>query len=204
METRSPGEAVTIVILAGGRASRLGGVDKAGLDIGGRPLIERLLATVRPIASRILMVTNDSRFDGVPDVSVIRDPEPHGGVLPALLAALDEATTPLVVTLACDMPFVSRDVLVQLLTLADGHDVVMPYVDGIAQPMHAVYRRVPCHAAVAAALNAGKRRMIAFLDDVDTLAVDEADLRRIDPALRTFFNVNTPDDLAEARRIAAG
>jgi molybdopterin-guanine dinucleotide biosynthesis protein A len=46
--------------------------------------------------------------------------------------------------------------------------------------------------------------MISFLADVDTVRVSEDELRQFDPELRTFFNVNTPDDLAEARRIAGG
>ena len=53
------------------------------------------------------------------------------------------------------------------------------------------------------ALDQGRRRMIAFLDDVRTLIVDESDLRPYDPALRSFFNVNTPEDLALARGLDA-
>jgi molybdopterin-guanine dinucleotide biosynthesis protein A len=197
-------DTLTVTILAGGRGSRLGGVDKAGLDLAGRPLLEHVLAAVGPLASQTLIVANDDRFDADPRLTVVRDPEPHAGVLPALLAALDVATSPLMLLVACDMPFVNRDVVRYLATLAPGHDVVMPYVDSIAQPMHAIYRVDPCRAAVRTALEAGRRRMIAFLDDVDTRAVDEAEVRKLDPALRTFFNVNTPEELAEARQIAAG
>jgi molybdopterin-guanine dinucleotide biosynthesis protein A len=199
----SAGTLLTVTILAGGRGSRLGGADKAALDVGGRPLLEHVLEAVGPLASQTLIVANDDRFNGDARLTVVRDREPHAGVLPALLAALDVATAPLMLLVACDMPFLSREVVRHLTDLAAGHDVVMPYVDGIAQPMHAIYRVEPCRTAIQAALAAGRRRMIAFLDDVDTLAVDEAELRRIDPALRTFFNVNTPDDLAEARQIAA-
>jgi molybdopterin-guanine dinucleotide biosynthesis protein A len=70
--------------------------------------------------------------------------------------------------------------------------------------MHAVYRVASCSPAIRAALARGDRRMISFLDDVQTVQVDESELRRLDPDLRSFFNVNTPDDLDTARQIAAG
>ena len=195
---------VLVMILAGGRGSRLGGIDKASLDLGGTPLIEHVLATVAPLAAEILVVANDDRLEGDPRFRVIRDPEPHAGVLPALLAALDAATSPLLLLVACDMPFISRAVIERLLARAEGHDAAMPYVQTFAQPMHAIYRVEPCRAAIRAVLESGGRRMISFLDDIDTVRIDEAEIRQIDPDIRSFFNVNTPDDLAEARRIAAG
>lgn len=195
---------LTVTILAGGRGSRLGGVDKAALDLNGRPLLEHVLAAVSPLAREILVVANDDRLASDPRLTVIRDPEPHAGVLPALLAALDTASSELMLLVACDMPFLDRALIETLVWLAEQQDVVMPKVEGREQPMHAIYRVAACRAAVRAALEQGRRRMIAFLDDVRTLTVEEPDLRRLDPELRSFFNVNTPDDLAMARQIAGG
>jgi molybdopterin-guanine dinucleotide biosynthesis protein A len=197
-------EPLGVTILVGGRGSRLGGVDKAALDLNGTPLIEHVLAVVAPLASELLVVANDDRLAGDPRFTVLLDPEPHAGVLPALLAALSAATSPLLLLLACDMPFVSRALVEHLVRLAPGRDVVMPKVGGREQPMHAVYRVASCSPAIRAALARGDRRMISFLDDVQTVQVDEPELRRLDPDLRSFFNVNTPDDLDTARQIAAG
>jgi molybdopterin-guanine dinucleotide biosynthesis protein A len=197
-------EPLSVTILVGGRGSRLGGVDKAALDLNGTPLIEHVLAVVAPLASELLVVANDDRLAGDPRFTVLLDPEPHAGVLPALLAALSAATSPLLLLLACDMPFVSRALVEHLVRLAPGRDVVMPKVGGREQPMHAVYRVASCSPAIRAALARGDRRMISFLDDVQTVQVDEPELRRLDPDLRSFFNVNTPDDLDTARQIAAG
>jgi molybdopterin-guanine dinucleotide biosynthesis protein A len=199
-----PSEPLTVTILAGGRGSRLGGVDKAALDLNGRPLLELVLDAVSPFAQEILVVANDDRLDGDPRFTVLRDPEPHAGVLPALLAALDAASAPLLLLVACDMPFVSDGVVRQLLSHAERHDAVMPYVQGFAQPMHAIYRVAPCRDAIRSVLESGGRRMISFLDDIDTVRVDEDEIRRIDPDIRSFFNINTPEDLARAREIAAG
>lgn len=197
-------EPLSVTILVGGRGSRLGGVDKAALDLNGTPLIEHVLAVVAPLASELLVVANDDRLAGDPRFTVLLDPEPHAGVLPALLAALSAATSPLLLLLACDMPFVSRALVEHLVRLAPGRDVVMPKVGGREQPMHAVYRVASCSPAIRAALARGDRRMISFLDDVQTVQVAEPELRRLDPDLRSFFNVNTPDDLDTARQIAAG
>ena len=81
-------EAVTGVILAGGRASRLGGIDKSALDIDGLTVIERVIAALSTVAERLIVVANDARFDADPRLTVIRDPDPHAGVSPALQAAL--------------------------------------------------------------------------------------------------------------------
>jgi len=196
-------ERLSVAILAGGRGSRMGGVDKASLVVGGRTLLERQLATVVPLAAEVIVVANDDRLTGDPRFRVIRDPDPHAGVLPAMLVALEAAASPLLLLLACDMPFVDRVVVDELVWLANGHDAVIPHVDGYPQPMLAVYRVQPCRAAIRAALARDDRRMISFLDDVDTVTVPEDHLRALDPQLRSFFNVNTPDDLAQAQRIYA-
>jgi molybdopterin-guanine dinucleotide biosynthesis protein A len=196
-------EPITVTILAGGHGSRLGGVDKSALDVNGQPLLERVLDVVAPLAREIVVVANDDRLTADPRLTVIRDPEAHGGVLPALLAALETATSDRMLLIACDMPFLSRPLIEHLVELSTEYDAVVPKVDGFEQVMHAVYRVEPCRAAVRAALEHGRRRMIAFLDDVRTLTVDESDLRPYDPALRSFFNVNTPDDLDLARRLAS-
>lgn len=195
-------ETVTVAVLAGGRGSRLGGVAKASLDVGGLTLLDRVLRSTASLAVQTLAIVNDDRLAGDPRLRLLRDPAPHAGVLPALLQALDAATTPLLLLVACDMPFLSPPVLRRLVDLAADADVVIPMVDGVAQPMHAIYRVVACRQAIRAALDRGDPRMISFLDDVRTVRVPEEEIRAFDPALRSFFNVNTPDDLAEARRIA--
>src|SRR5688500_15045581 len=129
-----PSEPLAVTILAGGRGSRLGGIDKAALDLNGTPLLEHVLAAVAPLAAEILVVANDDRLAGDPRFTVIRDPEPHAGVLPALLAALETSNSPLMLLLACDMPFVNRQVVQHLLASAATHDAVMPYVQGFPQP----------------------------------------------------------------------
>jgi molybdopterin-guanine dinucleotide biosynthesis protein A len=195
-------EGVTGIVLAGGRGSRLGGVNKALLEIGGSTTLERTLAVVADVAEETILVVNDDSLAGTPSVRFVRDPEPHAGVLPALLAALEAATQPLAALVACDMPFLNGPLLRWLVDRSAEFDVVIPTVGDQLQPMHAIYRRDACRAAIAAALARGDRRMISFLDAVQVCRVAEDELRRLDPELRSFFNINTAEDLAEARRMA--
>ena len=193
---------VTAIVLAGGKGSRLGGVDKALLEIGGRRTIDRVLAALDGLATEAVAVVNEDRLADVTGVRRIADPAPHAGVLPAVHAALDAAREPLCLLVACDMPFLQPALLRRLVELAEGYDVVIPHVEGQPQPMHAVYRREPCRAAVADSLARGRRRMIAFLDAVRVRTLSEDEVRSVDPDLRSFFNVNTPEDLERARTLA--
>ena len=196
-------EPLTVAVLVGGYGSRMGGVDKAALELNGKPLLDYVLAAVGPLAAETFVVANDDRLAGDARFTVLRDPEEHAGVLPALLTALDAATSPLLLLLACDMPFVNRQVVEHLLALAADHDAVMPYVQSFPQAMHALYRVEPCRAAVRALLadESGGRRMISFLDDVNAIRIPEHEIRQIDPEIRSFFNVNTPYDLEAARHL---
>ncbi len=197
--------AVSLVVFAGGRATRLGGLNKALLRVGGRPIIERVLESVGPLADEHLILTNDSSLATVQGVRLVLDPEAHAGVLPALENGLAAATGDVCLAVACDMPFLARRVFERMLQLqaAEDLDVVIPRVDPHLEPMHAVYRREPVLAAIRAALERGEKRMISFLPAVSVREVTEDQLRALDPSLRTFMNVNTPEELDEAQRLAA-
>jgi molybdopterin-guanine dinucleotide biosynthesis protein A len=134
---------------------------------------------------------------------VVYDPEPHAGVLPALAAGLGAASGEVCLTVACDMPFVSGGLFQRQLDLLVDADVVIPRTHEYLEPMHAVYRRAPVLAAIQAALARGERRMISYLSEVRVRELEEPEWRALDPAGRAFFNVNTPEDLAEAQRLAS-
>jgi molybdopterin-guanine dinucleotide biosynthesis protein A len=174
------------------------------LEVDGARIIDRILGALRPLVDECMLLTNDASLAGSADLRLVFDAEPHAGVLPALSAALAEAAGDLCLAVACDMPFVSGKLFEHLLGLqADtDSDVVIPRSAGYLEPMHAVYRRVPVATAIRAALERGDQRMISYFGDVRVREVDEPEWRQVDPRGRAFFNVNTPEDLAEARRLA--
>jgi molybdopterin-guanine dinucleotide biosynthesis protein A len=195
-------EAVTAVVLAGGRGTRLGGVNKALLEIGRRRVIDRLLDAVRPIAIEpIVVVNNDGSLDRLAGTRVVRDVDPGAGALVGLYSGLRVVATPLAVALACDMPFVSTTLLRGLLAEAGEWDAVVPLIGGQPEPLHAIYRHT-CLPAIETALSSGQKRLISFFDGVRVRYVEEAALRALDPDLRSFLNVNRPEDLARAAELA--
>ncbi len=108
----------------------------------------------------------------------------------------------MVIVVACDMPFVDPALLGFLLGLVgDGVDAVVPLVRGEPQPLHAVYSRA-CAGAAAAQIMTGDLKMAKLLDRLRVRYVAEAELRAVDPELRSFFNINTPADLELARSLA--
>jgi molybdopterin-guanine dinucleotide biosynthesis protein A len=194
------------LIFAGGRATRLNGVNKALLDVGGSSIVSRILQVLQPLVGEQVLLANDAALAQLTGVRVVYDPQPHAGVLPALAAGLDAATGEVCLAVACDMPFISRALFTRLLEVQQREraDVVIPRTSGFVEPMHAVYRRQPVLKAIQSALARGEQRMISYFADVRVVEVSEDEWRQVDPLGLAFFNVNTPDDLEEARRIAAG
>jgi molybdopterin-guanine dinucleotide biosynthesis protein A len=191
------------IIFAGGRATRLGGSNKALLDVGGRRIIDRILDAIGSLVDERLVLANDSSLSGLAQAELIYDPEPHAGVLPALAAGLRAAHGDVCLAVACDMPFVSRPLFEHLLEQLDDADVAIPRTAGYLEPMHAVYRRLAALEAVEATLAKGERRMISYFDALRVREVPEAEWKALDPTGRAFFNVNTPEDLAEAQRLVS-
>ena len=152
------------------------------------------------------MLANDAALaTQLSNIRFVFDPEPHAGVLPALGAGLAAATGEICLAVACDMPFVSGALFVYMLELQEqtDADVVIARTAGFVEPMHAVYRRAAVLQAIRAALARGEQRMISYFQDVKVREVTEAEWGARASGGTAFFNVNTPDDLAQARRMAA-
>jgi molybdopterin-guanine dinucleotide biosynthesis protein A len=185
------------VILAGGQSSRMG-ANKALLEVGGEPLIERLARRFTRWFEQVVVVTNTPelfQFLGLPMVS---DRLPGLGPLVGLEAGLTASRFEHAFFAACDMPFVSEDLVRYLLTQAPDHDNVVPRIGGEFEPMHAVYTRT-CLPVIAANLEARRLRLLALFDAVRVRVVEEAEVRQFGDPERLFFNCNTPADLTQAR-----
>lgn len=192
-----------VAILAGGRASRLGGADKSAIRIGSVSIFEWQLAALEGLADRIVVV------GGGPDrfvshrVRVVSDRVPRAGALGGLYTALCEAATPYVLVLACDLPFVSARVMERLAALADGKaDAVVPRTADGVQPLCAVYAR-RLKNRVRRHIESGHLKVQDLLAAVRVRELGPDDLASLDPTGHSFFNVNTPGDVGRAVRFAA-
>lgn len=194
---------LSAVILAGGRGERLG-ADKADILLGGRTLLARTVDALRPLTDDLVVVLRAGQrlAHTPPGVRRAEDLAPYEGVLAGVAAGLQACRSEWALVVACDMPFLSQRLIHYLCELRDGNDVVVPRLPAGLEPLHALYHR-NCLPAMLASLQAGKRRLVSFYAGLRVRYVEEPALRRVDPELRSLFNINTPDDLALAAAVAA-
>ena len=192
---------VAAAIIAGGAATRLGGLPKSTLVVDGRSIAARLLEALRATFPRVLVVANDPApwaglgVEVTPDVDVHRGAGPLAGIHAALTATAAHTG---VVCVAGDMPFVEPRLLELLRDHAPGADAVVPRLAGRPEPLLARWSGA-CLPVIEARLAAGARAAHGVFDVVRTVWLDEPALRAVDPGLRSLTNVNTPEDLGRAR-----
>ena len=192
---------ITGVIQAGGRSTRMGGEPKALLELGGKRIVERVVAAVAPAVDGLLVVTNTPELYAFLGLPMVGDVYPDHGSLGGIYSGLRAAPGDAAFTVACDMPFLSPDVMRLVLARAGEADVVIPRVDGQYETMHALYTKA-CLPAMETRLRAGQLKIVGFFPDVRVLEIDAVAVARHRAPQVAFMNVNTPDELARARALA--
>ena len=192
-------EPVSAIILAGGQSRRMGR-DKALIVFEGKPIIARVIDTLRELSDDVLVVSNRSEVYAPFGARVVPDADPPNGPLGGISAGLAAAQHDLAIVVACDMPFLNTQLLRSLVERAVNVDAVVPLTGDRFEPLHAVYRRA-CLAAIERHLADGDRRVISFFDEVRVKAVLETDWRLLDPTGRSLANLNTPDDLRQLHQV---
>ncbi len=182
-------------ILAGGASSRMG-TDKSQLLIGGETFVERIANTLFKVVAKVTIVgreSNDPRCGSVSDVF------PKWGALGGLHAALASCRSEWALVVACDLPFLTAELLERLASKrADFAAVVPEQPDGRPQPLTAFYRVVPCRDKAAELIRENKRRPLDLLDSVDTCWLPFAEINDLDHSGEFFVNINTREDYYEA------
>jgi molybdenum cofactor guanylyltransferase len=194
------------VILAGGRATRMGGGDKGLKRVGGELMLTRVINRIEQQVERLIINANGDaeRFIDF-DLPIIPDDLPdHPGPLAGILAAMDFAaemtSSNLVLSVAADCPFLPHDLCPRLLALQKLHDsrISIAQSGGFAQPTIALWDISLRHDLRKALAEEGLRKIDAFTARYSTTSVDWP-VTPLDP----FFNANTPEDLALAESLAA-
>src|SRR5437660_270674 len=166
------------VIVAGGRAVRMGGRDKAFAAVGGEPIAVRTIRLFHELFPQVLVATNrPERFRGL-GVETVADRFPGSGPLAGLHAALLATRHPHVFVAACDMPGLDAGVIRFLLARIGAADAVVPRWEGDVEPLHAIYA-AHCLQATEASLRAGRYALRDFLGTIRVDYVGEAELRRV-------------------------
>jgi len=192
---------VTGVLLAGGKSRRMG-QDKRLLSVGDATLYTRSLSVLRAIFERVVVVVAQDSPLVASDAPVLRDVIPHCGSLGGLYTGLKEARTQWVFAVACDMPFLDPGTIRHFTSLKGEGDVIMAKLRNGFQPMHALYHR-NCLPIMEGLIHAQDFKIHRLADHPSLRAriVIPEELSRVDPEGRSFYNVNTPADLAAARSL---
>lgn len=184
----------TAVILAGGDSRRMGR-DKANVVLDGQTLLQSVIATMRQLFPRVILSVRRPRPEI--DLPQVCDEQANGGPLAGLVACLGQITTPWAFAVACDMPFVVPEVVELLGRYRSQQQAVVPIVHGHPQPLAAFYA-ASCLAPLRASLAAQQKGLRGVVKQMDVRYVDEAEMLKADPQLRSFFDLDTPQDVAAA------
>ena len=184
----------TGVILAGGMNSRMNGYNKAFLEIDGEPVIGRTLRLFKKIFDHVLVVSNSPEELLNFDVKIVSDIHPDRCSLAGIHSALFHAETPWVFVAPCDNPFLSRKMVELVLShRSEGATVVVPETSKGLEPLCAAYSRENLQLAETR-LAEGRYKIQSLFRKRRTRKVPESSIRRIDPELTSFFNINTPEE----------
>jgi len=200
--SETPEPQVLGVMLAGGENRRYDGVPKALESVGGERIADRAIRAMREVFERVVLVANDiptfqplgleTRADLTPGLGAL------GGIQTAVAWAEEEGR-PGAVVVACDMPFLSPDLLRSLTQGAASEDVVAPESESRRglEPLCAFYG-TGCRKAIDAALARGDRHVISFFPDVRVRKIPLDQVATFGDPKLFFLNVNTPDDRERA------
>jgi len=194
---------MNLVVLAGGRSERMG-YCKCGVHLAGVPLYAHPLRRLKAVCRREIVVESAGLVEPscAPGSLVVHDMVPDGGPLAGIQAGLAASDSWFNFVIGADMPFACPSLVAAMADYAveESLDIAYPNVDGLLEPLFAVYsQRVT--AAALELLQAGHRSIRELLHDprLNVSAVDREFVVRHDERLLSFFNVNTPDDLIMAR-----
>ena len=197
---------IEATILAGGTSRRMG-KDKAFIRLqepAGRTLIEALVELLEPDYEPVRILAGQSPVAPYAALGVAVQPDrrPRSGPLGGIHTALTTAERDVVLVVACDLPFLTREFLDGLSGLLSEHDAVVPRPRGVPVPVCAFYSK-RCLPALEARLDRGELKAADFLDDLAVRWVEGGELARIDPGGTALFNLNTPEDIERAKEIAS-
>jgi len=191
---------ITGIILAGGKNLRMGR-NKAFLEIDGRRIIDRTKDLFLEVFDEVLLVTNSPLDYLALDLRLVSDLIPDKGSLGGIYTGLFHASHPHAFVAACDMPFLNRRLIGHLAQLAPKFDIVIPKTNDGLQPLHAVYSQ-SCLPFMEDLLRRDNLKIIDFFPRVNVREVRADEILPYDPELKTFLNVNTPEDLQKIRESA--
>lgn len=183
------------------------GNDKASEAIGGRSLLEQVVASLRFLNSEIIIVTSGERPVSEelehPKPRILTDIIPGKGPLGGIYTGLTFSTKEHNLVVGSDMPFLNQAFLEHLIAVSRGYDITVPRVGKLVEPLHAVYSR-RCLAPMRELIRENRLSILELFKEVRVRYVEAEEMERFDPEHRSLFNINTKADLEAARKLSGG
>lgn len=188
------------LILAGGKALRFHKEKKALVTLKGKPLLEWVIESVAPCVDEIYLSGNkDLTQFGYP---VVRDEFPHLGPLAGFHAGFSIIKTEYTFVTGCDMPFITQPLVNYLFENAQGYSCLLPRENEYIEPLCCVYNTKDVKTCITSVIEKGKRRLWDLIQCLPhPRYVTFAEIKKIDPYLLSFKNINTLTDLENAEKI---
>jgi molybdenum cofactor guanylyltransferase len=195
---------VTTIILCGGQGRRFGGKSKGTAVVDGKRIIDRIIERVYPISNQIMIVTSaeNSNISVDKEIKIAIDKYPATGPLGGIYTGLTASDNPISIVVGCDMPFINNRLLKHMVDISDNYDAVIPRLGKeMVEALHSVYRKT-CIPVMQADLEKGKFSIYKVIDRLNVRYIQRDEYQSIDPRMLSFLNINYPEDLERANRLA--
>jgi len=200
-------QGVTSIVLAGGKSRRLGR-NKAMECVGSEQLISTVIGKLSQLTEKTVVVVaslDDKaklRNTLPSSVETLVDIYPRAGAFGGIYTGLTLSNHPWGLVVACDMPFLNLGLLQHMLSVRKSYDVVVPMLDGLPEPLHALYSKA-CLPRMERQIQAGELKIAHFINEVRVNYLSQQAIEDFDREHLSFFNVNTQSDLEMARYLSA-
>ena len=190
---------MTGIVLVGGKSQRMG-EKKTSLKIGRKQVMELILEKLRIVFDNVLIIGSSNFTYPLSQLKVLSDTIPGKGPLGGIYTGLTSSKSEYNFFCACDMPFLNVDLLEFMISEMDGSDAVIPMVRGFVEPLHAIYSK-RCLPAIKNCLRSEDLKIKSFFSEIKCKYVPEKKIRKYDPFLLSFLNLNTPQTVELARNL---
>jgi len=183
------------------------GYDKVLETIGNSSLLQLVLSCVTSLCNQVIIVAANKQT--IPQsidhlklrtvTDIYADKGPLGGIYSGLTASSSFYN----LVVASDMPFLNRALIHHMIQLSGDFDLVVPRVDNLLEPLHAIYTK-NCLTPIEHMIKQDRLSVNQLFSLVKVRYVESEEIERFDPNHLSFFNVNSKSDLEKARRLAGG
>ena len=164
------------------------------MELDGVRLIERVIGVMGSVFKHVILITNTPHEYAYLQLPMFEDLikglGPIGGIYTGLEAISDDAGF----FVACDMPFLNAPLVRHIVEIKDDFDAVVPRMDWKLEALHALYAK-RCLPVIKTLIDSKQYQTIKFFSKVRIRYVDEDEIKTFDPQLKTFHNINRPQEL---------